>query len=55
LGYVLILIVKLPQRIAKLCGKRIFEAESDESMNDIKKIGVMDIHIYYFIKVNDNI
>ena len=37
LGYVLILIVKLPQRIAKLCGKRIFEAESDESMNDIKE------------------
>ena len=35
--YVLILLFKLPQRIAKLCGKRIFEAESDESMNEIKE------------------
>ena len=35
--YVLILIVKLPQRIAKLCGKRIYESDSDESMDEIKE------------------
>ena len=35
--YVLILIVKLPQRIAKLCGKRIFDSDSDESMDEIKE------------------
>ena len=35
--YVLILVVKLPQRIAKLCGKRIFESDSDESMDEIKE------------------
>jgi len=36
-GYVLILIFKIPQRIAKLCGKKIFESESDDSMNEIKE------------------
>ena len=35
--YVLILIFKIPQRIAKLCGKKIFEAESDETFNEIKE------------------
>ena len=35
--YVLILIFKIPQRIAKLCGKKIFESESDDSMNEIKE------------------
>ncbi len=34
---VLILILKIPQRIAKLCGKSIFQIESDESMNEIKE------------------
>lgn len=35
--YVLILIFKIPQRIAKLCGKKIFEAESDDSLNEINE------------------
>ena len=35
--YVLILIFKIPQRIAKLCGKKIFESESDDSLNEIKE------------------
>ena len=35
--YVLILIFKIPQRIAKLCGKKIFATESDESINEINE------------------
>ena len=33
--YVLILIFRIPQKIAKLFGKKIFDAESDESINEI--------------------
>ena len=35
--YVLILIFKIPQRLAKLCGKKIFEVESDEIISEIKE------------------
>ena len=35
--YVLILIFKIPQRIAKLCGKKIFETDSGDSTNEIKE------------------
>ena len=35
--YVLILIFKLPQRISKLCGKKIFESETEENLNEINE------------------
>ena len=44
--YVIILIFKVPQRIAKLCGKKIFQTDSDDSMSDI-----MEGH-EYFMKLN---
>ena len=44
---VLILILKIPQRIAKLFGKIIFQLESNESMEEIK-----DGHDYY-MEINE--
>ena len=44
---VLILILKIPQRIAKKCGKSIFQIESDESMNEIKE------GHDYFMEINE--
>lgn len=35
--YVIILLFKIPQRIAKCCGKNIFSVESEESMEDINE------------------
>ena len=48
LGFlVLILILRIPQRIAKICGKSIFQIESDESMNEIKE------GHDYFMEINE--
>ena len=44
---VLILILRIPQRIAKKCGKSIFQIESDESMNEIKE------GHDYFMEINE--
>lgn len=35
--YVIILLFKIPQRIAKCCGKNIFSVESEESMDEINE------------------
>ena len=35
--YVIILLFKIPQRIAKCCGKSIFSVESEKSMEDINE------------------
>ena len=45
--FVLILILRIPQRIAKKCGKSIFQIESDESMNEIKE------GHDYFMEINE--
>jgi len=35
--YIIILLFKIPQRIAKCCGKKIFSVESEESMEEINE------------------